>query len=429
MQSNSTPANPLASSFLGPLQKAEHLASHLSRRCGAIADSDFLLSGIHRVLDATDSGRDHLQKMAASLPVTVKRSSYFESLKSKRRLAHTQEISRNITNVMGEVIPDLLAKALPLLDEYEVFAGDGHWHSHATHDKATSSTGGKYAMGHLYGLNLRTQGLFHLTAADQKARNKEHDMRGLKRQTIKDLRQGTATGRKVIWLWDPAGIDLRQWYRWKQAGGIYFISPVKKNMLIEEGNAPMPYDQTDPLNDGVLGDYLWAGNSCGVPMRLVHYRDPITGKEFHFVTSLTNSDIAPGVIAHLYRMRWDIEKVFDDVKNKLHETKAWASSETAKSNQANLICISHNLIRLFEKQMEIDHGLVNEGEKRRKSKRMAREKSKQEKKGEHLPVLFELLQRTTQASVKFIRWIRYSVFGQTCESTAIASLRCCYANL
>ena len=298
-----------------------------------------------------------------------------------------------------------------------------------THDKATSSNGCKYATGHLYGLNLRTQGLFHLTAADQKTRNKEHDMRGLKRQTMDDLRQGTDTGRKVIWLWDPAGIDLRQWYRWKQSGGVYFISPTKTNMLIDEGNAPMPFDRADPLNDGVLGDYLWAGNSCGVAMRLVHYRDPITEKEFHFVTSLTDSDIAPGVIAHLYRMRWDIEKVFDEVKNKLHETKAWASTETAKSIQANLICIAHNLIRLFERQMEIDHGLANQAEKRRKIKRVEQERAKQEKKGVKLSELFQSLQRTTQASVKFIRWIRYSVFGQTCESTAIESLRCCYANL
>lgn len=137
MQCHSVPTNPLAYLFLARLQKAEQLFLPLSRQCGAISDSDFLLSGIHRVLDSTDSGRDHLQKMAASLPIPVKRSSYFESLKSERRLAHTQEVSRNICNAMPEVIPDLLAKALPVIDDYEVFAGDGHWHSHATHDKAT----------------------------------------------------------------------------------------------------------------------------------------------------------------------------------------------------------------------------------------------------------------------------------------------------
>ena len=133
MQSHSVTTNPLASSFFEPLQKAEHLSRPLSRQSKVISDSDFLLSGIHRVLDATDSGRDHLQKMAATLSIPVKRSSYFESLKSERRLAHTQEVSRNICNAMSGVIPDLLAKALLGLDNYEVFAGDGHWHSRQSH--------------------------------------------------------------------------------------------------------------------------------------------------------------------------------------------------------------------------------------------------------------------------------------------------------
>ena len=261
MQSTLNPVNPLAAFFIDPLQQAAQKSEQLSRLCGAISDIDFLHSGIHRVLDATDSGRDHLQQISATLCDPVKRSTYFESLKSERRLMHTQEVARHLGNAMAETMPDLLAKTLPMLEGFDVFAGDGHWHEHAAHDKPNSMTGNKYATGHLYGLDLRTQGLFHLTAADQTNRNKEHDMRGLKRQTADALRHGAPAGRKVIWVWDPAGIDLQQWYRWKQGSGIYFISPVKKNMLINEGKAPLKFDQTDPVNEGVLGDWLWVGSS------------------------------------------------------------------------------------------------------------------------------------------------------------------------
>ena len=131
----------------------------------------------------------------------------------------------------------------------------------------------------------------------------------------------------------------------------------------------------------------------------------------------------------LYRMRWDIEKVFDDVKNKLHETKAWASSETAKSNQATLICIAHNLMRLFERNIKLEYGIENAAEQRRKAKRLAKLEKDAKKKGRRLPKLYVALQRVTQLSVKFIRWIRYSVFGQSSDTHALRSLRQFYENL
>ena len=40
----------------------------------------------------------------------------------------------------------------------------------------------------------------------------------------------------------------------------------------------------------------------------------------------TSSDYPPGLIVFLYRRRWDLEKVYDQFKNKLNEKKSWASS-------------------------------------------------------------------------------------------------------
>jgi hypothetical protein len=54
-------------------------------------------------------------------------------------------------------------------------------------------------------------------------------------------------------------------------------------------------------------------------MRVVTYMDPETGKELKFITS--DCTLPPGIIVHLYRMRWNIEKVFDETENKLHENK------------------------------------------------------------------------------------------------------------
>ena len=75
----------------------------------------------------------------------------------------------------------------------------------------------------------------------------------------------------------------------------------------------------------------------------------LTNGREHFSTiclSLCECTLPPGVIAHLCRLRWEIKKVFDEFKNKLGETQAWASSANAKTMQAHFLCMAHNLILL-----------------------------------------------------------------------------------
>jgi len=406
--------------FLAPLFKAaEKITS--GRNCPVFTDTEWMLGGIRRVLDSFDSGRDFLQRCSdwgGSL------SGYFDTLKSKRRLQFVTEIETEMCKEMARVMPDQLAEALPQLDGYNVFAGDGHFHTHATHDYRNEER--KFAVGHLYGLNLRTRALFHLTCADQIKRDKEHDMRALKRLQIDELRQRTPKGKKVIWIWDRAGINFRQWYHWKRQNGIYFISRTKENMKTDEDAAPLSYDKSDPINDGVTGDFLW-GTSCGVQMRIVRFHDVVTSEDFEYVTSLTDSKIPPGIIAQLYRMRWDIEKSYDVVKNKIHENKAWATTANAKTIQAKLITITYNLLVMFEHKLEGDEGIRNIAEDKRRANRIEEIRKNVEKKGETLPKLYLDLIRVTQVSVKFVRWLRYEVIGSTSDNQALDRLRGCYA--
>jgi hypothetical protein len=55
-------------------------------------------------------------------------------------------------------------------------------------------------------------------------RKRERNTRALKRLDIETLRQSAPKGRKVVYVWDKAGIDFLQWFKWKHAGGIYFVS-------------------------------------------------------------------------------------------------------------------------------------------------------------------------------------------------------------
>jgi hypothetical protein len=46
-------------------------------------------------------------------------------------------------------------------------------------------------------------------------------------------------------------------------------------------------------------------------------------------------------------MRWRIGKSFDEVNNKLYETKAWAKSLNSKKMQAAFIVLAYNFYATF----------------------------------------------------------------------------------
>lgn len=384
------------------------------------------------------SGRDFLQDLADRHQIEILRTTFFESLKSKRRLVLLSEILAQVQVHMRRSLPDPFA-AYKCLDDFDLYAGDGHFIAAASHDKAAprkrplqektpsrmaAFTATKYATGHLYALCLRSHCVTHLTVSDQVERKKEHDMRALKRQDIDSLRQAAAKGRKVLYIWDRAAIDFQQWFKWKERS-IYFLSREKENMKLDiVGNHP--FDRADPINHGVEADETVA-TSVGVTVRRVVYQNPETAITYVYLTNLAPS-IPPGIVALLYKCRWDVEKVFDEFKNKLGETKSWASTPNAKTCQARLLCLTHNLMTLMEEQIFRETGIHNETEIKRKAQTLvSRDKDSKSKGCSGLTLLQKAIQRLTQRTVKFIRWLKNHLDSKRSWPQALARLAKIYA--
>lgn len=217
-----------------------------------------------------------------------------------------QELNRRLCSQAVDTLPDALG-SYPELEEFDLYAGDGHWHGAAAHDARIDET--KWAVGHFYALDLRRHTLRHLGVGLGK---KEQDMHVLKRLDADVLRQHAPKGRKVLYVWDKAGIDFHAWHRWKQSSGLYFLSLEKETMKLRIQGLPK-WDRTDPVNAGIQSVELVAG-LAGVMIRRIHYVEPVEGTEYHFITSELN--LRPGLVAFLYKLRWDVEKVFDVLKNK-----------------------------------------------------------------------------------------------------------------
>ena len=153
-------------------------------------------------------------------------------------------------------------------------------------------------------------------------------------------------------------------------------------------------------------------------LRRVTYTDA-KGTTYRYLT--TEMKLPAWAVVLLFKQRWDIEKVFDEVKNKLLERKSWASGEVAKEVHANFICLTHNLMVLFEDEIEKAERISNTAERKRKSEREG------EARKSGAGYVATVMQRITVRSVKFVRWLRNFMYSEDAWGTALASLAKIYA--
>ncbi len=234
--------------FLEPLSQVYDQAT-TRRNCPVESDWDWLTKGVDRVLSNVRSGRDFLQAFQLFWRREVQVGPYFETLASARRLGMVAECSALLRRQVDAARPSPLSQ-FESLASFDLHAGDGHYLAHATHDPMQGET--RWPTGHFFALNLKSQSLFPLALADLVGRKKEHDVRALKRQSVARLRQGAGKDRKVMWVWDKAGVDLPFWQE-RKASGIYFLSLRKEGrcLAVEQERV---IDLTQPINQGVTAE-------------------------------------------------------------------------------------------------------------------------------------------------------------------------------
>lgn len=389
--------------------------------CKTITDFDFLEMGVLRCLSESTTGRDFIQRHGDHERLDVKVDHFFKALKSGRRIDNLKSVNTLIECFFKERIADPYA-SIPELDGFAMYAGDGHYHKGAVHDAKRVSEQGverKPATGHFFMVNMRTHYMSHLCTADVSGERKgEHDMHAIKKSAFEELRGGEPKGTRVLLVWDKAGIDFEFWRKAKMNHGLYFLSREKANMrLIHCGN--LTWDASDVRNAGVIADEQVGPGSGGAILRRITYIDPETNTLFKFIT--TEMTLPPGVICLLYKQRWDIEKVYDEFKNKLDETKSWGSGDESKTSHALFLCLAHNLMILLESQLSGD-GVENAKEMERKDTRL----KKALENGANFVATF--LQRCTVRSLKFIRWLRAFVYREVPWDRAVDRLREIYVN-
>jgi len=385
------------------------------RSCPEITDPDWVHLGLRRVLGEAKTGRGFLQKHLHAIGRKIHPSLFFENLASVRRLSFLRHLHDSVKRLVAEARKHLDPLAqFEELNDFQVHAGDGHRHKPSTHEEEVD--GVRQNPQHFFTLCLRTYALSHLCLAESGgARKGEHDTRALKRQQIETLRQGIGKGEKVLYVWDRAGLDFPQWEEWKRKA-IYFLSRSKKNLNLTQKEL-LDVDQTDPVNRGILADGM-VETSAGTVLRRVIYRCPIDSKTYSYLTNLPKK-IRPGIIAMLYKMRWDIEKAFDQVKNKMGEKKAWSKSDEGKNAQAIFITLAHNLALLMGDKLEEEHDIRFERDKKRRKERLKNDLKNSKVPEEKVPSWLFVIQRVTQKPLVLWRWFQSFLYDRCPWEVAI----------
>ena len=431
MTSYQPPDSPVITRLIAPLSDAYSGSQH-RYECKSFCDLDFLEAGVSRCISGSASGRDFLQQHGDGGRKDIERTLFFKALKSGRRLDNLVSVNLNLLRPMASQLDDPFA-GIGELAGFDIRAGDGHFHEAACHDphrpkkpkpgkKRANGDRQKQAKklptGHFYVLDMRTHHLRHLALAELRpGGGNEHDMHALKRLGPEALRFGAKVGRKSMVVWDRASIDFAFWEQAKRLG-VYFVSREKANMKPEVIGLTPHFDRGDTRNAGVIADELVGPGGGGAMIRRVSYTDA-KGTTYRYLTD--EMTLPAWVIVLLFKQRWDIEKVFDEVKNKMQERKSWASSPEAKEANANFICLAHNLMVLLEDGIENGEDVSNVAERKRKSERET------EAKKSGAGHVATLIQRFTVRSVKFVRWLRNHIYRERAWDDALIRLARIYA--
>ena len=407
--------------FFAPLAQALQ-APGITRSCAVLDDKSFVTLAILRVLENSKTGRDFIQTHGIPTLAGLTRSNYFDGLGSQRRLDMFIALEREI---QGQQLPALRAHDDRLahfseLDQIEIWAADGHHIAHATHDPRNEK-GGYRPVNSIFKLDLRSGFIRFLDLVRPTARGLENEITTLKRQDNEDLRCGAAKGQSTLMVYDAAIIDFQYAYNLKQSKGIYILTAWKDN-LAPLTVIPREIDHAHPTNALVINDEtLYFNNTPGVWRRIT---STCPDSEEIYITLTNQMTLSPGALNQCRRLRWNIEKAFDQQEQKLDERKAWTASETGKRIQAIAMCIAHNLLRIFATKLKTEEGIEDTKVIKAWQKDLAKRAEKARAAGRHLPIkLYQALYRPTEVSLQFIRWLRVSLIRPTCYRRAIEQLR------
>jgi hypothetical protein len=375
-----------------PLVETIRERSRSRRKCTGLDDETFLLAGCLRVIEGSASGREFVQNSSEGFGIDLGVCGFFQALRSPRRRTMVEECSRELYALAEAKLAKVdMLEAFPELQGMAVYAVDGHRISEASH---AAKTGEKAdTVNTLYQLDIRN-GLARPLVVAASAQGQVHEIKAFRQSRI----QPAAKGLNIV---DRAYIDIA-WWSDQASKGSMMLTRTKTN-LAPVFRRDLDWDRSVSINQGVISDRE-AGFNCAHTLRWIEFEDPETGQSYSFITTCWS--LPPGLLCMLYLMRWRIEKLYDSFKNKLGQTKAWATTAHSRSMQAHFICMAHNLMTILLAQLASDHGIHEQKVHRKQRRLLVKREQVAAKKALSIHVFHYMIHSSSQITLQFIRSLR-----------------------
>ena len=410
--------------MMSPLVSDTFLAPALSLLPGlqhhwedlSYSDAEFITLGVRRINTFHPSGRSFLQSVRQCELTEVSLKAYFGAARSPRRLDMIHELNSQLSRQI--VSPNDRFAAFPELAGRDVLAVDGHDIRHAIHESAALMANGRQEVpGTLTGVflrNLRT-GAARVLAQTQ---GHQHEWAAVKARPWRDF-HWHPKARGTVLVIDPVAVDFAFLRGAKFKGGFTVVTRTKQNLVVREAR-PLLWDRSYRPNQGVLSDERVQFGEPG-EFRRIRYQDPESGEIYEFLT--TEFHLPPGIIAQLYRLRWDIEKFFDVCENLLEEKRAWGAGPVAAQVQNEFLVLVHNLLLLLSTKLETEEGIRDEKVELKYEAALQVRAHTARLNGRTLSPWVRKLRRITRWSSQFTRWVQDALVHQWEWTPALEKLR------
>jgi hypothetical protein len=394
------------------VENAYELASNAQRHilwkraCPKLSDVDFVIACIIRAISKVDSALEFLQDYEQIHKIKIPESTWFDACSNPRRLQMFEALSPfiqiQLKEKMGTLSVDYLSP-LPGIENSICNAFDGHFMQRSVHSKTTDPNASKKpTAGFLFGIDLSC-GLLQPVRVVSDGSACESEIPGFKDWYMETYADKIIKEKRIT-VYDRA---ISEFDFWKDEAkhNRHIVTRSKKNFKFNKKEA-IDWERRDLLNTGVTGDYKVTKKIKGknYHFRIVHYFDPQHDQNYEFLTTLPAS-IPPGVIAELYRRRWQIEKVFDNTKNDLRELKGWGKSRESLGIQMHSVAAAYNLIRLFHEMNIVENDGGSHTSQIKHEKRCFKIDANLARRGYDLPPLFWLghLMRISRKTIKSVQ--------------------------
>lgn len=401
--------------FLRPaLELIPQIAGH---RAGLdYSDAEFITLGLFRIQSLEPSGRGFLQSARQQDRTEASLRAYFGAAQSSRRLEFLHELNRQVS-LLVQAPTDRFA-GIPEIQGREVLAIDGHAIRHGAHEPAATTAKGRRevptsAIG-IFLRNLRT-GAARVLAQTS---GHQHEWPALKERPWSEF-HWEADSKGTILVIDPVAVDFGFLRAAKYKGSCCVITRTKTNLAPRQV-VPLEWDRNDPRNDGVVADERVHFDQAG-EFRRLRYVNPETGEQYEFLT--TDFHLPPGIIAQLYRLRWDIEKFFDVCENVWAENRAWGAGPVAGQVQNEFLVLTQNLVLLLSARLEEQESIRDEKVERKYARWLEERERIAQEQGRTVSPWVRTLRKITRWSCQFTRWLHDALAYGWSWNEGVAKLR------